>query len=80
MLVVLTTEAVSSFVIGLFYILLFGVGTALSMGAITLLMGIPFSVSGRFERVNRIIAGVAGVASITFGLFLMYELAIVEGL
>ena len=80
MLVVLTTDAVSSFVVGLFYILLFGLGTVISMGAITLLMGIPFSMSGRFERVNRAIAGVAGIASISFGLFLMYELAIVEGL
>ncbi|MBI2855539.1 MAG: urease accessory protein UreH [Chloroflexi bacterium] len=80
MLVVLTTEAVSSFMVGLFYILVFGVGTILSMGGITLLMGIPFSISGRFERVNRAIAGVAGTASIVFGLFLMYELAIVEGL
>ena len=80
MLVVLTTDAVSSFMVGLLYILIFGVGTILSMGTITLLMGIPFSISGRFERVNRAIAGVAGTASISFGLFLMYELAIVEGL
>ena len=79
MLVVLTTDVVSSFIVGLFYILLFGVGTVLSMGAITLLMGIPLSVSGRFERVNRVIAGVAGTSSILFGLFLMYELAVVEG-
>ena len=79
MLVVLTTEAVSSFMVGIFYIFLFGIGTVLSMGVITLLMGIPFSVSGRFERVNRMVAGVAGVASISFGIFLMYELAIVEG-
>ena len=79
MLVVLTTDVVSSFLVGLFYILLFGVGTVLSMGVITLLMGIPFSVSGRFERVNMVIAGVAGTASIFFGTFLMYELAVVEG-
>ena len=79
MLVVLTTDAVSSFWVGLFYIILFGFGTGLSMGAITLLMGIPFSISGRFERVNRAIASVAGISSISFGLFLMYELAIVEG-
>jgi ABC-type nickel/cobalt efflux system permease component RcnA len=80
MLLVLTTDVVSSFLVGLFYILLFGVGTILSMSVITLLMGIPFSMSGRFERVNRAIAGVAGMASISFGLFLMYELAIVQGL
>lgn len=80
MLVVLTTDVVSSFMVGLLYILLFGVGTIVSMAAITLLMGIPFAISGRFERVNRAIARMAGTASILFGLFLMYELAFVEGL
>lgn len=80
MLLVLATDEVSSFLIGFIYILLFGLGTILSMGAITLLMGIPFSISGRFERVNSAIAGVAGTSSILFGLFLMYELAVVEGL
>jgi ABC-type nickel/cobalt efflux system permease component RcnA len=79
MLVVLTTDVVSSFVVGLFYLILFGVGTVLSMGLLTLLMGIPFAISGQFERVNRVIAGVAGVSSISFGLFLMYELAVVDG-
>jgi ABC-type nickel/cobalt efflux system permease component RcnA len=79
MLVVLTTDAVSSFWVGVFYILLFGFGTVLSMGAITLLMGIPFSISARFERVNRAIASVAGISSISFGLFIMYQIAIVEG-
>ncbi|MBF8267158.1 MAG: urease accessory protein UreH [Dehalococcoidia bacterium] len=80
MLLVLTTDVVSSFQVGLLYILLFGLGTVLSMGVITLLMGIPFSISGRFERVNRVIAGVAGTSSIAFGLLLIYELAIVQGL
>jgi ABC-type nickel/cobalt efflux system permease component RcnA len=80
MLVVLTTDVVSSFMVGLLYIFLFGFGTVLSMGTLTLLMGIPFSISGRFERVNRIIASVSGVASISFGLFIIYELAILDGL
>lgn len=79
MLVVLTTDAVPSFLVGLAYILLFGIGTIISMALITLLMGVPFSLTGRFERLNKAIAGVAGTASILFGAFLMYELAIVQG-
>ena len=79
MLAVLATDAVSSFLVGLWYIVLFGVGTILSMGLLTLLMGIPFAISGQFQRLNAAIAGVAGIASIAFGAFLMYELAIVEG-
>ena len=80
MLAVLATDAVSSFLVGLWYIVLFGVGTVLSMGLLTLLMGIPFAISSQFQRLNAAVAGVAGTASIAFGAFLMYELAVVEGL
>ena len=80
MLAVLATDAVSSFWIGVWYILLFGFGTILSMGVLTLLIGIPFAVSGQFQRVNTAIAGVAATLSIALGGLLMYKLAIVEGL
>ena len=78
MLLVLTT--ITSFWVGMAYIVVFGVGTILSMGIITLFMGIPFAISGRFDRMNRTIQGVAGTASIVFGLVLIYEIAFVEGL
>ena len=80
MLAMLATDAISSFWIGLWYIALFGIGTVLSMATITLLMGIPFAVAGQFHRINTAIAGVAGTASIALGVFLMYELAVVERL
>jgi sulfite exporter TauE/SafE len=80
MLVVLATDEVTSFWVGISYILLFGVGTVVSMGALTLLMGIPFAISGQFQKLNNAIAGVAGTASIAFGVFLMYRLAVVDGL
>jgi len=80
MLAVLASDAVSSFWIGVWYILLFGFGTILSMGVLTLLIGIPFAVSGQFQRVNTAIAGVAATLSIALGGLLMYKLAIVEGL
>ena len=80
MLAVLATDAVSSFWIGIWYIVLFGVGTVLSMGALTLLIGIPFAVSGQFRRINATITGAAATISIALGGLIMYELAIVEGL
>ncbi len=80
MLVVLATDAVTSFWVGISYILIFGVGTVISMGTLTLLMGIPFAVSGQFQRLNSAIASAAGTASIAFGVFLMYKLAVVDGL
>ena len=78
MLLVLTT--IDNLSAGVVYILVFGVGTILSMGFLTLLMGIPFSISSRFTQINRSIQAVAGVASIAFGFFLMYQIAFVEGL
>jgi cytochrome c biogenesis protein CcdA len=79
MLAVLVTDAVTSFWVGLFYIVLFGLGTVMSMGMLTVLMGIPFAISGQFQRINAAVASIAGTLSIAFGVFLMYELAIVEG-
>jgi len=78
MLLVLTT--IENFGAGVIYIVVFGIGTILSMGALTLLMGIPFSASSRFTQINRAIQAVAGVASIVFGFVLMYEIGCVEGL
>lgn len=80
MLAVLATDAVSSFWVGMWYIVLFGVGTILSMGLLTVLLGIPFAISGRFQKLDTAVASIAGTVSITFGVFLMYELAVVERL
>ncbi len=80
MLAVLASDTISNFWIGIWYILLFGIGTVISMGFITLVLGIPFAITGQYQRINRMVAGVAGTSSIAFGVFLMYELAVVEGL
>ena len=64
---------ISSFWMGIGYLFMFGVGTMLSMAAITLLLGVPFAISGGFERVNLHISRVAGGASIVFGALLMSD-------
>jgi ABC-type nickel/cobalt efflux system permease component RcnA len=64
------------FWIGVGYLFLFGVGTMFSMAAITLLLGIPFAIGGKFEWVNRTVAGVAGTASLVFGGALMSDIAL----
>lgn len=66
--------AISSFWVGVGYLVLFGVGTVLSMAAMTLLLGVPFAVSGSFERANRAVSGVAGMASALFGVALMSDI------
>ena len=67
---------ISSFWVGIGFLLLFGVGTILSMGAITLGLGVPFAISGNFERMNRAVARVAGTASLVFGAALMADIAL----
>ena len=64
------------FWVGVGYLLLFGVGTMLSMAAITLVLGIPFAIGGKFEQVNRTVAGVAGTASLVFGGALMSDIVL----
>ena len=74
MLVLLPT--LSSFWIGVGYILLFGLGTMMSMAVITLLLGVPFALTGRFSAANRTVSGVAGMASVVFGGALMADIAL----
>ena len=74
MLVLLPT--LSSFWVGIGYLLLFGAGTILSMATITLLLGVPFAVSGRFDRISGAVSGVAGTASVVFGGALLSDITI----
>ncbi|MBI4267404.1 MAG: urease accessory protein UreH [Chloroflexi bacterium] len=78
MLLVLTN--VRSPLLGVGYILIFGFGTVISMGLVSILISLPFSLTGRVPRLNRAIQAVTGAASIVFGLVLMYQVGITEGL
>ncbi|PKB64876.1 MAG: hypothetical protein BZY82_10195 [SAR202 cluster bacterium Io17-Chloro-G3] len=62
------------FWVGVGYLLLFGLGTILSMSVITLLLGVPFAASGNFERLNKVVGGLAGSFSILFGVALISDL------
>ena len=66
---------------GLMYILLFGIGSILSMGVMTIFISFPFVYSAnRLPNLNRIIQFGVGTLSILFGLFLMYEIGFKDGL
>ena len=67
---------ISSLWVGVGYLLLFGLGTMLSMAAITLLLGVPFSITRSFNRLNTGVSGAAGLASVAFGIVLMSDLAL----
>jgi len=63
------------------YLLVFGVGTIAGMMLITGAIAVPVAYTARrFERVNRWLATASGVLSLAFGLFLAYQIGIVDGL
>lgn len=78
-LLVLTTIRVPS--LAVIYLLVFGLGTVAGMMLITAAIAVPFTLSEtRFARMNRVLATASGVISLAFGLFIVYEMGIVNGL
>ncbi|MBI2854249.1 MAG: urease accessory protein UreH [Chloroflexi bacterium] len=65
---------------GVWYILVFGLGSVLSMGLVSIFVSTPFTLSRRLPRLNRVIQGAAGAFSIGFGAVLMYQVGVLHGL
>jgi high-affinity nickel-transport protein len=66
---------------GLAYLVVYGVGTVAGMMLITVVIAVPFAVSA--SRLPLVSAGVrvaAGALSLGFGLLLMYQIGVVDGL
>jgi ABC-type nickel/cobalt efflux system permease component RcnA len=66
--------SIDSTLVGLTYLVLFGVGTVLSMSIITIALSVPFALSTNHEKLNTGISIIAGSGSVLFGLFLMYSI------
>ena len=80
-LTMLVLASIESPVAAIAYILLFGLGSVLSMGIMTIFISLPFVFSAnRLPNLNRIIQFSVGTISILFGGFLVYEICFVEGL
>ena len=80
-LTLLILASIDSPLAGMAYILLFGLGSVLSMGIMTILISMPFVVSAnRMPNMNRMIQFGVGTLSIIFGGLLMYQIGFVEGL
>ncbi len=78
-LLVLTTIRSPLWAIG--YLLVFGVGTIVGMMLITLALALPFAYTARrLPRINQSLGVAAGVLSLVFGLFLVYQIGFVDGL
>lgn len=78
-LLVLTTLRDTAF--ALVYLAVFGLGSVLGMALLTSAMAAPLALaSRRFTSFTRHLAGVSGAVSIVFGLFLVYQIGVVDGL
>jgi hypothetical protein len=78
-LLVLTTIQRPSWAIG--YLFVFGLGTVAGMMLITAAIALPFTYSIRhFLRLNRSLAMASALLSLGFGLFLCYQIGVVDGL
>lgn len=65
----------------LIYIIVFGVGSIGGMMLMSFLVGLPFHLTAaRFNRFNSVLQTVAGLVSIAFGLLIIYEKGVAEGL
>jgi high-affinity nickel-transport protein len=63
------------------YLLVFGLGTIAGMMLITAAVAVPFAVTARrFAGLNRHLATASGLLSLAFGLWLAYQIGIVDGL
>jgi hypothetical protein len=66
---------------GVFYLLIFGLGTIAGMMLITAALALPFSYTGaRFGWLNRGLILGSGVLSLCFGLYIAYHIGFVDGL
>jgi sulfite exporter TauE/SafE len=80
-LTLLVLNTMPSLAQGLAFLLVFGVGSILSMLVLSGLISIPFKLTARLSlRLNLWVHGVAGFISIVLGLFIMCEIVFVGDL
>jgi hypothetical protein len=75
-LLVLAVSQASSPAVGLGYIALFGIGSMVGMGALSMVIAVPLAVSARWLTwANRGLQGAVGVATIAIGVMTIYATA-----
>ena len=80
-LTLLVLTQIQSFALGLLYLAIFGIGSIVGMMIMSGLVGLPFALSARkLTGFHYTLQLVAGVFSITFGLWYAYEIGVANGL
>lgn len=76
-LIILTLQSVDSVTTGLFYILMFGIGSIIGMAALSFIISIPLRHSAKgLTWLNNGLQTVIGVATIAIGSSLIYDIGI----
>jgi ABC-type nickel/cobalt efflux system permease component RcnA len=77
----LVLAGISDAGLALIYLVIFCAGVAAGMAILTTVIGLPFLVSRtRSERINRWLTIGSGVLSLAFGIYLAYQIGVVDGL
>lgn len=80
-LMVMVASQLSSWYLVLLYILVFGIGTLVGMLLISGLISLPFLLAAnRSAGLHHGVRALAGTVSVCLGLFLMYNMGVVQGL
>ena len=80
-LIVLALQATPSLATGLFYILLFGVGSTLGMAVLSLAVVLPLRRSERaLNRMHHALKGTIGAATLALGVWVIHDIGWVQGL
>lgn len=78
-LLVLTTISRPQWAVG--YLIVFGLGTIVGMMLITSAIALPFTYTLKhFSWLNDVLAVASGAISLSFGLFLVYQIGVLDGL
>lgn len=79
-LVVLTAATLNNVGMILGFILVFGIGSILGMALVSGLMGVPFALSNKVVRINKIARYIAGTFSLLIGANIIYQITIIDNL
>jgi sulfite exporter TauE/SafE len=71
MLIVIPT--INSKLLGMLYILVFGIGSIGGMMLMSLIISLPFTLSSNMIRLNKILQALAGTFSILLGLYIIMK-------
>lgn len=77
-LLVLTTIRTPEW--SILYLAVFGAGTILGMMLVTAAIAVPFASSHRYGRLNHGLRVASGLISLAFGLFIAWQIGVVQGL